>query len=454
MKLLASRNSSWVDAIDEIVGLKQHFHSIEVNLEDTHGHHLVPLFVKLTAQHGMHTRELTIHNAEFKNPNDFCEVLRKVPKLEFLELTRTSFKLSEDDKPSSIQFVNLMHLKTIKVVYSSWIFFRFLMSSQISKLIASTAQVRPAELESLVNFLELSRSLEAIEMDREAFERIFQLGFLKSFPFKLKKFKFFSYTFKSEVNQVDANFITFLELQAETLQVLELEYSSREILQTIFTKLTKLTKLRLNSNSLPTDKEFYDQLEPIVYLKEFDADDKIPSAVVAMGILKNCPNLEVLRVECDPNDVMSKILPFVAQNNPKIKTLQVDSLNCEQAAHARLEHLETFHVFLFKDEDVLLSFIRNNPTITTLSVKWVYEKRFIDRVLSILLDETSIEHLTFGGKSDTMKIVLEKIRSDPRELKSLRLNYKTDSGVKSLLYKFPIDVELDSVSVDDEYDLE
>lgn len=454
-----TRNASWVDAFDDIMSLKQPFYSIEVNLEDSHSHHLIQLFGQLTSQHGGNARELIIHNAEFKSPKDFCEILRHVPKLEFLELSRTNFKLSEDDDPSSMTFVKLKHLKTIKVVYSSWIFFRFLMGSQITSLVVSTAQVRPAELESLVNFLELSKSLESIEMDREAFERIFQLGFLKSFSFKLKRFKFFSYTFKSEKDHVDENFIKFLELQSETLEELGLEYSSRAILQTIFTKLTNLRKLRLNSNSLPTDAEFYEQLMPIVYLREFEADDRVPSAIVAKGILKNCPNLEVLMMECDPNDVISAILPFIAQNNPKIKTLQVDSLKCEQAAEAKFQFLEAFHVFLFKEEDVLLSFIKNNPSLKTLNVKWVYEKRFIDRILPILLQETSITHLVFGGKSETMTNIREKIKSDPKHLRSLELNFKTDSVVKTLLYKYPEETlaklgQLDLASKDDDFDIE
>lgn len=441
----SSGDSIWVDKVDEIMSLKQKFHTLDVNLDASHGQNSVEMFVDITLHHGSHVRVLILHKADFHNPKDFCDILRNVRLLEELEVSRTSFDLSEDDDDFEVEAaynvrpVKLKHLKIIKVVYSSWKLFQYLIGSQITTLLASTAQVRKSERESLISFLEASQKLEYIEIDREGFERIFTTSFSRDFPFKLKNFKFFSYTFKSEVNQVDANFIAFLESQASSLEELTFEYSSREILQTIFTKLKNLRKLKLNSNSLPTDKEFYDQLEPFEYLKEFDADDRIQNETAAMGILRNLPNLEILRVECDPNDVISEILPFIAYNNPDLRTLQIDSLKANHAIDVKFEYLEEFHVFLFKDADILLSFIRNNPTITTLKVKWVYEQSFIDDVLDALMSETSVKHLKLGCKLDTARAIYDKIKHDHRNLRSLELRFKADSIERISYIEFPED---------------
>lgn len=434
----------WVDKFDEVMSLEQKFYTLDVNLDESQGQNAVEMFVELSLHHGTHVRVLILHKAEFKNPKDFCDILRNVRLLEELEVSRTNFDILDDDDEENqvvqtVRPVKLKHLKTIKVVYSSWKLFQYLIGSQITTLLASTAQVRKSERESLISFLEASQKLEFIEIDREGFERIFQTSFTRDFPFKLKRFKFFSYTFKSEVNQVDENFIDFLESQADSLEELTFEYSSREILQTIFTKLMNLRILKLNSNSLPTDKEFYDQLKPFEYLKEFDADDRIPNETAAMGILRNCPNLEILRVECDPNDVISEILPFIAYNNPDLRTLQIDSLKANHAIDVRFDYLEEFHVFLFKDDEILLSFIRNNPTITTLKVKWVYEQSFIDEVLDALMNETNVQHLKLGGKLETVRAIYEKMKIDHKNLKSLELNYKTDSGTRTSYIEFPED---------------
>lgn len=433
LKLFNCRSSgdytSWVDKFDEIGHLEQDIKTIEVNLDESHGHSSIEMFVELSSHLGQQVETLIIQKAEFRNAIDFRDIMRNFPMLKQLEIHRTTFKWPENEENQTIHPVNMKHLDTIKVVYSSWSFFQYLVGTQITSLIASTAQVRPSERDNLINFLEASERLESVEMDREGFERIFQTNFTRPFPFKLKKFKYFSYTFKSEVNQLDENFISFLETQAASLEDLQLEYSSREILQEIFTKLVNLRKLKLNANSLPMDKEFYDQLKPFKYLKEFDADDRIPNEDAARGILKNCPNLEILIVECDPNDVISEIFPFIAAHNPKLRVLRIDSLKAQYKPEVRFKRLEVLHVFLFKDDVMLVSFLRNNPTVTTLKIKWVYEQEFIEVTLHELLSKTNVQHLIIGGKQDTMKAVYEKVKTDRKNLKTLELSFKTDNGV-------------------------
>lgn len=432
----------WVDKFDEIMSLKRNFQSIDVNCDDSRAWNAIELFIELTAHHGSQIRSLTLHKADFKHSKDFCTILKNVPMLEHLEISRTKFSLPESEKNNKVRSVPLKHLKSIKVVYSSWVLFKYFMGSKITQefsLVLSTAQVRKSERENLVSFLEISNTLKSFEMDREAYERIFEFDFTRSFPFNLKKFKFFSYTFKSEVNQVDENFINFLASQASSLEELSLEFSSREILQTIFTRLEKLTKLTLNSNSLPTDKEFYDQLIPLENLKEIYADDRIPNEIAAMGLLGNCPNLEVLKVDCDPHEVISNILPFIAVENPKLRIMHIDTLKVHHNPEVEFKYLEALHVFFFKNSRYLLAFLRNNPTVKTLKVKWIYDEVFVDEILDALMNTTNVQHLKFGGKPETMKTIYDKVKGDNKKLKSLELNFKTETGLHTLLIDFPLD---------------
>lgn len=429
----------WVDKFDEIISLDRNFQSIDVNADETHAHSAVELFVDISSHHGNQIRSLTLHKAVFKHSNDFCEILRNLPNLEFLEVSRTKFDLDKSEIKCPSQTVALAHLKTVKVVYSSWVFLQFLAGSKITSLIMTTAQVRKHEREVLIHFLEDSDKLTFIEIGREAFEIIFEFKFENDFPFYLRKIKFFSYTFKSEFNQVDDNFIIFLESQSQTVEDLEFEYASREILETIFTKLVHLKRLKLNANTLPLDKEFYDQMTPFDNLREFHADDRIPNEDAARGMFINYPNLEMMSVNCDPHGIISNILPFIASNNPKLRFMSVDTMKVQKDPGLRFRHLEVLHVFLFKKISYLVEFLKLNSTIHTLNVKWIYDHIFIDEVLDKLMNETKLKHLKFGGRLETMKAVYDKIKMDSNKLKSLELTFKTDNVHHSLFFDLPPD---------------
>lgn len=430
--------TKWIDKFDEIMSLEQKCDAIRVNLEDIRCQQVVELFIQLSQHHGHNVRELTLHNAEFQNLDDFTKILKGFPTLEKLEVCRTSFPPPKQDNEKSTQSTSsLNNLKEVKVVYSSWSLFQCLDASKVSSLALSTALVNPSELSNLLSFIEASENLKSIEIDREAFLAMFQLGFLKSFPFQLTSFTLTSFVVKIDDNQYDSNLITFLESQASSLRELSLEYSSRDILKSILGKLFSIEKLKLNSSSLPLDSNFYDGGTPIETMREFELKDKIPNGSALIGILRHFPNLETLRVGCDPDEVISDILPKIAEISQKLRVLEVDSLKSQAASTVSFELLETFQVYLFNDDQILLSFIKNNPTIATLKVNWIYGKQFIDKVLPILLNETSVRKLIVGGKAQTLDALYERVKADSVNLETLKVNIKTDSGIRSSTIHFP-----------------
>lgn len=239
--------------------------------------------------------------------------------------------------------------------------------------------------------------------------------------------------------QVDDNFIAFLESQSGTIEDLEFEYASREILETIFTKLIHLKRLKLNANTLPIDKEFYDQMTPFDFLTEFHVDDRIPNEDAARGMFINYPNLQMLNVNCDPHGIISNILPFIAVNNPRLKVLSIDTMKVQKNPDLRFKYLEVLHVFLFKKIAFLVEFLKHNPTIHTLNVKWIYDQIFIDEVLDQLMNETKLKHLKFGGRLETMRAIYDKIKMDSNKLKSIEFTFKTDNVHHSLMFELPLD---------------
>jgi hypothetical protein len=220
---------------------------------------------------------------------------------------------------------------------------------------------------------------------------------------------------------------------------LEFEHASREILETIFTKLIHLKRLKLNANTLPIDKEFYDQMTPFDFLTEFHVDDRIPNEDAARGLFINFPNLEVLSVDCDPHGIISNIMPFIVVNNSRLRNLSIDTMKVQKDPDLKFKNLEVLHVFLFKKISYLVEFLKQNPTIHTLHVKWIYDQIFIDEVIEKLMNETKLKHLKFGGRLETMKAVYDKIKMDSNNLKSLELEFKTDNVNHTLKFELPPD---------------
>jgi hypothetical protein len=197
--------------------------------------------------------------------------------------------------------------------------------------------------------------------------------------------------------------------------------------------------LKLNANTLPLDKEFYDQMTPFDFLTEFHVDDRIPNEDAARGMFINFPNLETLNVNCDPHGIVSNILPFIAVNNSRLKNLSIDTMKVQQDPELHFRHLEVLSVFLFKKISYLIEFLKHNPTVHTLNVNWIYDHIFIDEVIDKLMHETKLKHLKFGGRLETMRALYDKIKMDSNNLKSLELNFKTDNVHHLLKFELPLD---------------
>lgn len=436
-------NRMWVEHFEELMSLERKFQSMSVFLPSFHYEKSVELLIKVSLRYGSQIRSLTLNESEFDHLQDFCDILESLPLLEVLEVNKTVMKEHSKEDLSSIQPVILKQLKTLIFRSSSWSLFQCLVGSQVTNAIVFNMMLRITDRDCFVKFLEESRKLESLEIDSRVFVRTFELEFRKSFEFKLKRFKFLWHFPQTDIGDADKNLSLFLATQTSSLEELELNYLTHELLRVIFVKLRNVRKLRFNSTCLPTDKNFYDQLKPVNTLKEIIAHDQIPNEEAARGLLGICPNLNSLQVLHDPENLINKILPFTAVYNTKLNALSLESFKNEVDAGIKLNSLKFLHVETFANFEFLLSFLRSHPAIDTLSIKVEeHEEALIYEFLHVLMEEPKLKNLKFAGSFKTLKSIYDSIKVDYKHLKSLELKLNTDKkDVKPpLVFNFPSDV--------------
>lgn len=422
------------------MNLERKFQSMSVTLSSSNYPNAVELFTQICVQHGSQIRKLSLVEADFKRVNELYDILSSLPLLEVLEISRTKFTLPACEELSCIQPVQIRKLKSLKVDRSNWILFQYSIGSQITSLATTGTVIRPGK-KWLINFLEASTKLESIEFDFVAFSNVFQSRLVGNFPFKLRRFKYISYSYSSENAEIDENFERFLESQAPSLQELVIGYASAGIVATIFLKLKFLKKLRINSVSLPHNQEFYDGLKPSLSLTEVTCHDIVLDETAARGFLGNCPNLESLKAIHDSVGVISSNLQFIARHNPKLKALSIETLGAQLKPEVRFGSLKFIHLQHVEDVKVLLSFLGSNSTIETLSVREVVEENLIDEFVEALLGHPNVNYLRLGGSFEAIKKIYDKIKVDYGKLKSLELNLILENGteVPTAMLKFPDD---------------
>lgn len=140
--------------------------------------------------------------------------------------------------------------------------------------------------------------------------------------------------------------------------------------------------------------------------------------------MRNCPNLEHLGV---PTKI-PEIVQFISINNPKIEHLSIDAIRTEDDADAKFSFLNYLHVRKIKNYKNLQLFVKNNPTIETLSVRLLIDERTdIGIFIGALLSQPNLKHLKFMSNLEVAKAINDKVKA-VGSLKSLvlrnYLNYK------------------------------
>jgi hypothetical protein len=192
-----------------------------------------------------------------------------------------------------------------------------------------------ASMQGLEDFLEKFSSLEVLKISC-GMDSDIMFPEPPNIPFRLTKLDQEIWSpYVGEI--INDNYCAFLETQKETLKEIRSIYlfpSSVEIdseYLVLFTRMKSLEKLTFDvKNPFPKSDEFYQNLQPILTVKElrFTNIEKktIEFEIKLTKFLRNMlplfPNLELF--ECVyPVDDIPYLATFLAQNNPKLKTVSL-----------------------------------------------------------------------------------------------------------------------------------
>lgn len=407
----------------EILGLERKFHTIEVKKGDIKAasEYCAKAIVRIIAQHGSQLRKLIFFRVSLNNRNEFVKLMASAPMLETLDFWLLDFlqPIEEDVEPACNEPVLMKYLKKVRIHSSDAILFKLFAAPHVEEFEISTEST--IQFQNVFDFIQPKMKLKSLEIDQKTFPFFFQ--FLPSLPaMKLQRFRMLWMFRQDEDPLLNRNFCKFLRSHANTLEHLELEFHSREVFETIFTKLDRLKILEfVRIDRLPIDEAFYEQIRPRWNLKRiYSRRHKFPNKIAAQGILGNCPNLESLEVPYD--QIVCSMLPFLALNNPKLKTLSMETIRSKIKVKARVKFnfltrldLQTVVNFTF-----IASFIKINPTIDTLVVEVVGKKSSL-KGLTQLMNLPNLKNLQIQGNLKTLKKVYAAIKNECRYLKTLVL---------------------------------
>lgn len=425
-----------MDEIDDLLNLQRKFQSLSVNLFPFNYQKAVKLFPDVSSRFGSQIRSLTFNECEFVLGEHFCGLVKNLPLLEELEVVKSKFHQVLEARLDKLQPVALKKLKTLKFDKSSWALFQCLVGTQVKHLKIAPAILSFNERPYLINFLQACDGLESIEVIPPAFTGIFETDFRNKISFKLRSFKCIQ-ILPIDDQEASENFSDFLTSHATTLEELQLNYLTPAILKTVLTKLKVLKKLRINSTSLPTDKEFYDQFVSVKSLRELTLHDELPDEEAVKGILKIFPNSEVLKAIHDARGLISNLVPFLALQNQSLKALHVETLKLSSIPI--FDALEFLHIENIEDADSVVKFVKSNPTVGTFSFCRIKEGQSIEEFMKKLLEIESLKHLKFTGSFDCSREVFGHLKVYYKKLKSMEINVVYDKGAKYLLFNLPED---------------
>lgn len=441
---LTNSQTYWVHSHQQIMKLKRNFQAIKVDLESDPSHdgesssYMLGKFLEVAAQHGSQIRKLVLRCGKFKDANDFCKILSCMPLLEILDINGTRFGSLKHS--SSHEEVMLRNLRILKVDYSDWSCFQYLMTSQITTLIImnSTFRSETEERKYLINFLQNSVRLQTLKIGFCPFLKMFQC--CERFHFKLKMFSFFN---RGEIAEafarIEENFVYFLDTQADSMEEVYVNSTSPAIVQAILTKLNCLKTLTINAASLPNDVSFYEQIKPLEKLTGLYTRSKFPNTLVAKEFYSKIPNIQSLKIDNDIN-----VLKFLAFNNKEVQGLSIWELNSDPGTDLAFDKLTFLYINFVSNIKFISSILRSNPALVTLSFRLFGDEAqcesSINDFVTTALNHPNLKHLKFYSDSQTNKQIFDKIKINYKKLQSLTffdIFSQHGRSLKPFTYSFP-----------------
>jgi hypothetical protein len=435
----SEKKTFWIDRFDEIMKLERRFQSFDVTFDERRYETSLKMFSQITLKSAP-IKRLVLRNVEFESPNDFLNMMKQMTSLEELELSKVTFKAKEAEtnqakrpKLAEVEPVLMKILETIILCGSDSKFLSYLTAPKTASLKVASFKGETLR-DNLVNFMMPLKHLQAVDLDCITHWDLFSAPFPGKPLFKLTKWKTIDKTF----HVISDELITFLRPHLPTLKELEIDGVKKEFLLKILQKNRHLNRLNLYVD-IPSNVEFFRGLIPFPQVKELILRGDAKTAESTKAFLSLFPNLDKLKVSTyQDNAMICSLLPFINQINPELKSLAIREIIDNSAV--KLKCLESLRVKDVNDPKALIVFLMNNPTIETLCVSFLWNKKF-QTILKLLLDKTNVKHLQLTGELDTMKAIFDKIKVDYKNLKTLQLTIYigTDDDIPVRKFEFPED---------------
>lgn len=434
----------WISRFDEIMNLKRRYQSISLTLHSSVQPYVnipwtgdaVHLLLQVMAKHGSSIRKMTLSHAEFETSTDFYGLLSSVPLLNHLSMHRVKFNVEKERIDNR---TILTELTNLNLTTCDWNVFKAFMSSPIKTLQLSNkfSFVDAKQFDAYTAFLNASTKLESIEFDFASYGKTFRVPLVGS-DLRLKKLKYLSFSPAYEIDEIDANFGTFLASQASSLTELDLNYVGSDLIKIIFTKLTRLEKLRLNASVLPANREFYGPFKQMAQLKELTLHDNLPSEIAVKEILVRCGGLQSLIAHHDPNQYVPSLFGFIAANSPSVKRLSLDALSEVVSPDGTFTHLKYLHIQVCSNLNTVIDFLNINSTVETLSLILADDTSADGAVIDELLKCPNLRHLIIAATHGILNGIYQRVKVDYKKLKSLELGPLPGAADKVFI-RFPED---------------
>ena len=420
-------NQNW----NEVIKLQRKYQNLEVFMERNHEY--VDKLIEVLDEIGPNLKSVTLFRVQFSDPNDFIEIFKRTPQLKELDLDEVSFDIREDTKNLQCK-VSLSALRKLKVKDCDWTVFDFVDSPYLNYLFLWQPKSNGHKLALFLNSL---KKLSRLNCWYGTYQSVFDKPLVHQL--KLNILGIYVREFESDSEVLRKNLCNFLESQSSSLEVLTLyDRPPTKAFEIALTKLSKLKTFR--ADKLPDDISSFQMLKPLTSLKSLYIASGFANSEIAKKLLGNCPNLVEFRSN-HTNETFVKILPFVADFNPKLESITVSNAFSEMAK-VKFGCLKNLSVEVCDRQEIVRSFIefvKFNPSIKKVKNRQPLSLENLQFFVTEIMTQPNIKHLTISAYGKDLKAVFDTIKSNYKNLKTLTMEFSDFQS--TLLITFPEDVK-------------
>lgn len=418
---LQLKNKSWIPEIDKILKLRRKFHTIQVRQDSKEFTYVTR---KILSYYGAQLRCFTLEAANVQSMQGLFQL---TPLLESLELSDISLTSTED----KVEPAALPNLKSLRI--GSNCNEEILNHIDGAKKLTSLSILSLEDRDIVLPFLMKLPSLESLVIgDRNLLEN----AALTLVPFRLKKFMIRGLPIN--VAPFAENLKNFLKLHEATMQHLNIRTAlDSEIHQTVFTQFKNLQSLRLNVDSLPTEKSFYYCMAPLTTVKTLKLHGRFRSHEVAKLFISFFPAVEELDMSITTSLWSSKFLKVIAAHQPNLQHLSINNFFKGTPPNLLFKKLKSLQVNVLTGS-FWINFVLTNRTLEAITVNKINANSLTQQDITNILELPSMHYMNFTGDTTIIKKIYEVIRRDQKKLQTVELRVYAQENVKII---FPRDTK-------------